>query len=59
MKDAIGAGDSFSAAFMYRYFRTGDAYHSAIIANKVGAFVASQQGAIPEYSMELKALLSE
>lgn len=59
VKDAIGAGDSFSAAFMYRYFKTRDAYHSAEIANRVGAYVASQQGAIPEYSEELKGMLAE
>jgi fructokinase len=57
VKDTIGAGDSFSAAFMYKYFRTRDALISAATANKVGAFVASQQGAIPEYSPTIQQQL--
>ena len=55
--DAIGAGDSFSASFMYMYFHTRDALESAGIASKVGAFVATQRGAIPDYSTELKDVL--
>jgi fructokinase len=57
VKDAIGAGDSFSAAFMYKYFRTRDALVSARVANVVGAFVASNHGAIPVYSEQVKAVL--
>lgn len=55
--DAIGAGDSFSAAFMYAYFKTGDAIKSAQIGNKVGGFVASSAGAIPQYSEEIGNLI--
>lgn len=55
--DAVGAGDSFSAAFMYSYFQSGKALASAGIANQVGGFVASQHGAIPAYSEEIKNLL--
>jgi len=57
--DAIGAGDSFSAAFMYTFFKTGDILKSARIGNKVGGFVASSSGAIPEYSKEIKTILAE
>jgi len=57
VKDAIGAGDSFSAAFMYKFFRTRDVFISARVANVVGAYVASRQGAIPVYSTEVKAIL--
>ena len=56
--DAIGAGDSFSAAFMYSFFQSGDILKSARIGNKVGGFVASSSGAIPEYSKEIKSLLA-
>ena len=57
VKDAIGAGDSFSAGFMYTYFRTRDALISAATANQIGAFVASQEGAIPEYSVQIEQML--
>lgn len=56
--DAVGAGDAFSAAFMHIYANTGDAVQAAEIGNKVGAFVASQRGPIPEYSLEIKELLN-
>ena len=55
--DAVGAGDSFSAAFMYAYFHHGDATAAARVANQVGGFVASHHGAIPPYSEEIKSLL--
>lgn len=56
--DAVGAGDSFSAAFMYIYFHKGDAIAAAKVANQVGGFVASHHGAIPSYSEEIKSLLT-
>jgi fructokinase len=55
--DAVGAGDSFSAAFMHVYNATNDPIRSAEVANKVGAFVATKSGAIPEYSPEIVRLL--
>ena len=55
--DTVGAGDSFSAAFLFKYFQTGDAATAAAVANQVGAFVASSRGPIPEYSSEIRALL--
>jgi fructokinase len=54
--DAVGAGDSFSAAFMTIYFKTGDALQAGKVANRVGAFVASNAGPIPHYSKEIGAL---
>lgn len=53
--DAIGAGDSFSAAFLTRYFLSGNVLEAARVANRVGAFVASSRGAIPEYPTDLIA----
>jgi len=55
--DAVGAGDSFSAAFMYKYFHSGDPIQSAFVGNQIGGFVASQHGAIPPYPDEIRELL--
>ncbi len=55
--DAVGAGDSFSAAFMTSYFKNNDEKKAALIANKVGGFVAGSRGAIPAYSEEIISLL--
>lgn len=50
--DAVGAGDAFSAAFISRLFSGSDPIAAAHYANVVGAYVASQRGAIPEYPVE-------
>jgi len=55
--DTVGAGDSFSAAFLASYFRKGNPVLAASIANQVGAFVASSQGPIPKYSDKIQALI--
>lgn len=55
--DAVGAGDSFSAAFMHVFCLTGDVLHAAFVANRVGGFVASCPGPIPMYTSEIKAAL--
>lgn len=55
--DAIGAGDAFSAAFVFKYFNSEDVAASANMANKLGAYVASLRGPIPAYSPELKQSL--
>lgn len=54
--DTVGAGDSFSAAFVVSYLKTGDALKAAEVANRVGGYVASQSGAIPNYSQEIEVL---
>lgn len=54
IKDAVGAGDAFSAAFAHDFFRTKDPLSAARIGNRVGAFVASRNGPIPEYPGEIK-----
>jgi len=56
--DAVGAGDSFSAAFLYKYFQVGDPVKAASVANQIGAFVASSRGPIPTYSDDIKELLN-
>jgi fructokinase len=57
LNDAVGAGDAFSASFMFEFLKHGDVITAATKANAVGAFVASQQGAIPRYPSEVLALL--
>jgi fructokinase len=57
VKDAVGAGDAFSTSFMHVYTEEGDALNAAKIANRVGAYVATKAGAIPEYSGEIKKSL--
>lgn len=56
-KDAVGAGDAFSAAFMHIYVSGGDALKAAQIANEVAAFMTTKSGAIHEYSSRIKDLL--
>lgn len=56
--DTVGAGDAFSAAFLCAYTRYGDARKAAMIANEVGAYVASSHGAIPDYTPRISALFA-
>ncbi len=51
--DTVGAGDSFSAAFLYAYLKGHDIEESASFAVRIGSFVASRPGAVPEYSEEI------
>lgn len=55
--DTVGAGDSFSAAFLYTFKRTGDAALAAERGCQLGAFVASQNGAVPDYTEALNIAL--
>ncbi|MBL3656222.1 carbohydrate kinase family protein [Fulvivirga sediminis] len=55
--DTVGAGDAFSAGFVYKFLKTGNALAASKTANSLGAFVASRQGAIPIYSEEVKRTL--
>lgn len=55
--DTVGAGDAFSAAFVYHYAKSKDALKAADRANKLGAFVASSRGPLPEYSPEIRKAL--
>ena len=57
--DTVGAGDSFSAGFLYKYLAGSSVYDAAVFANTIGGFVASQNGAIPEYSAEILNLLNQ
>ncbi|HRG07392.1 MAG TPA: PfkB family carbohydrate kinase [Cyclobacteriaceae bacterium] len=51
--DAVGAGDAFSAAFMFHYGYSKDPLEAARLANLIGSYVAGKSGPIPEYSPDL------
>jgi len=48
--DAVGAGDAFSAAFLWRYLGGAGPEEGGRFACRVGAFVASKAGAVPDYT---------
>jgi fructokinase len=56
--DGVGAGDAFSAAFVYSYVNGKNVAEAARIANRIGAFVASKQGPIPDYPDEIIHLVT-
>lgn len=51
VKDTVGAGDSYSACFLYNYLKSGDAVQSAERASVLSAFVCTKRGGMPEYEM--------
>lgn len=51
--DTIGAGDSFSAAFLWALFQGNTPEKAVECGNLMGSYVASQSGAVPDYSSEL------
>jgi len=57
LQDAVGAGDAFSASFMYEYLKHGDVIQAATKANQIGAYVASQKGPIPLYTSDILEIL--
>ncbi len=52
LKDTVGAGDAFAAAFLYAYHHKWTLTNAAYFANALGAFVASQSGAIPQWTIQ-------
>ncbi|MEQ9302912.1 MAG: PfkB family carbohydrate kinase [Marinoscillum sp.] len=54
VKDSVGAGDAFCAAFLNTYLSTKDPRKSARIGNLVGGFVVSESGAIPIYPEQFR-----
>lgn len=52
VKDTIGAGDAFTAGLTHGLLRGWDLTEINDFANRVGAFVASQTGAMPDFPIE-------
>jgi len=55
--DTVGAGDAFAAAFVFSLLYEKTAVEATYLACRVGAWVASQRGAVPEYSDEIERQL--
>lgn len=51
--DTVGAGDAFLAGFLAAYFDGKDMTSALNEASAIGAFVASQKGATPDYSKDV------
>jgi len=49
--DTVGAGDAFLACFLHYYLGGYNIEESLILGGKLGAFVATQEGAIPDYRL--------
>ena len=45
--DTVGAGDAFTAALVHRWLRDSPLKEMNVAANRMGAWVASQEGAMP------------
>lgn len=45
--DTIGAGDAFTAALVHEFLRRSSLDHMNAVANRIGAWVASEAGAMP------------
>lgn len=54
-KDTVGAGDAFSAGFLHSWIRNKDVEEALKKGNRLGGYVASHSGAIPEYDDQLKS----
>lgn len=48
VKDTVGSGDAFSAGFIMEYLQSADIFKAAQKGNKLGAYVATKPGAVPE-----------
>lgn len=53
VEDTVGAGDAFSAGFLYAYLSGYGVSKALSIASILGTYVASKPGAVPEYSGKL------
>jgi len=54
ISDTVGAGDAFSAGFVYGISNDLSIVKAAELGNLMGSYVAGHSGAIPRFSIELK-----
>lgn len=52
VKSTVGAGDSFSAAFLYKYLKNEDLQDCINYASKIAGYVVSNYDAVPDYNAE-------
>lgn len=52
VKDTVGSGDSFLAAYIAHFLKGSSIEQCLEMACATGAFVASNEGAVPEYQLE-------
>jgi fructokinase len=55
--DTVGAGDSFSAGFLFALLSGRTAFQAADLAAAVADYVVSQTGAVPDYPRGLQRRL--
>ena len=53
--DTVGAGDAFTAALVHHALRGSSLAAMNVAANRMGAWVASQEGAMPAADPEILA----
>lgn len=58
VNDTVGAGDSFSSAFLYQLLNGIEIEEAGTNASKLAAFVVRHAGALPAYDEEVKTLLN-
>ncbi|WP_321992465.1 carbohydrate kinase [Marispirochaeta aestuarii] len=56
--DAVGAGDSFSAGFMYALGRGKDPFEAAGYGAALGSFTAARSGGVPDYDDTIRSLFA-
>ena len=52
VKDTVGSGDAFSAALMTKLYKGLSIKDSCSFANRIGALIASMDGATPDYKIK-------
>ena len=55
VKDTVGSGDAFLAALLYKFQEQAPAAEALAFANGLGAFIASCEGACPDYNGDVVA----
>ena len=57
--DTVGSGDAFTAGFVYALMHAKTPVEAIRFACRIGAWVASNRSAVPEYSAEIRGKLEE